>query len=280
MESVLKWVDETTQKLADIGWREDKTVKDSKEIYIPEYKRYALRATVVIIQLDKTNKECFIRRLFRPTPPFFHSCLRIKAEVMRDKEKDLDIDAQEWIYDTECKVWDGDCSLKWGLIGDLLLFYEDIIELCEECNLNPIELCPYDYAKEIIEDIQQMPMYSFKHNYRNNIGLLERLILKDSKKVLKAIDAIVKNSPPQKKLGKDIALIICALEKHSYIPNTTNLVAQIYRAFTERYPQKIGAIQGINAYIEATKNRERSTSDYKPFTDKELDKFISTVIEQ
>jgi hypothetical protein len=103
---------------------------------------------------------------------------------------------------------------------------------------------------------------------------LEAYITNNKGRVLKAIDAEMASCV--NKQGRRIALIICALEQHGYIANINGNIERIYKAFKQRYPNKVGTRQSVSQYINVSRNNQ-AKSDKSPFTDEELKRFIRTI---
>lgn len=104
---------------------------------------------------------------------------------------------------------------------------------------------------------------------------LKAYIIKDSQKVLKAIDAELRNCIG--KQGRKIALIICALEQYGYIANIDGNIERIYEAFKLSYPDKVSDNrQAVSTYLNAHRNLKAKT-DKPPFTEAELRKFINKI---
>lgn len=176
---------------------------------------------------------------------------------------------------------DEDFNRFWGELQELYPTL-DIVKINQE-SMHYFSI--YLYLRERLEDFAEIRGISFvdcaktaewhKDFYDNStISMLDRYIIKDRKKVLRAIDTyIAVYNKPQ---GKRIALIICALEQYGYISNIDGNIERIIKAFRQRYPDKVSSRQSVSQYLNAHRNPNAKT-DKPPFMDEELEMFIKTI---
>lgn len=194
---------------------------------------------------------------------------------------------------------------RYGYKNDVEAFYQQAGELEEDFNrfwvslqelhptvdfikINKVSLhyfSIYLYLRDRLEDFAEIRNISFadcaktaewhEDFYHNGImPMLERYIIKDRKKVLRAIDTyIAVYNKPQ---GKRIALIICALERYGYIGNIDGNIERIIEAFRQRYTNKVSSRQSVSQYLNAHRNPKAKT-DKPRFMDEELEMFIKTI---
>lgn len=277
---IIKWVDRKNQDLRNVAfdlsaWGGQEEISIYPNEYKSEYQEYKYALTNYLLIASIENKKALVRRLFRGSYSFFRLCCKQRKETS---------DAS-WLFMMKTSIfiapydeapifmpqaiWAQRC-IEYELVN----FYAEVLQLCQESELNPLEL--YHSEHKGLDDVfADMVLSSKPQNYNEN--MLEAYIVKDKDKVLKVIDSEM--AKVKKKAGKIIALIICALEKFEYIKAIDGNVEKLYRAFLLRYKDKVGTRQAVSAYIEATRNK-KSTTTYNGFTDNELNDFARKFIAQ
>lgn len=275
---IIKWIDETNlhlEKWGDDDFKEkfDHTRQKAKDGsgYVCEFEQYIEAVTVQLYNLDKENKKAFIRRLFRWCDFGFaeYTCYGIE-------EKDWYGKAWERMSDVVLFGEKNIPDLGFALYIDIFAFYDGILKLCFECEINPTEIAPKCKIMATMIKWTESPY----NNTRSISSLtLESYIIKDKKRVIKAIDAKLdsKQKANSDGEGRLVALIICALERYGYMNLEGKDMTNIINAFRAKYPNKIGKRQGISSYITATRTGEYCRG-YKPISSNEIDDFINNFI--
>lgn len=261
LAEIIKWVDKTNLYL-ELGECEYTTnarqINNETKMYICEYEMYVYAISALIIQMQSDNREVLIRRLFRHSIPFFKM-----YEIVNDEEKG-------WIYDAyyiDDIIGDGvgDC-LEDVLYSDLLAFYQELIRICIECELNAIELCPYEY-KAIIETILESTAYMNLRRGRkiHQPKKWEDYIIGENKTKWENLirEELTRNAG---KNGKLTATIMRAMERNNSIRPITNR-KKFYNAL--RVDFDLSSDESINKYLKDFNGT--------PISEDEIDQMINKV---
>ena len=274
LAQIIKWVDEKNMNFRttefDLSIIEDgqDEISINPNDYTSEYNEYQYALINYLLLMDLENKKALVRRLFRGGYSFFNRCCKQREEtndglwLFTMKTSIFIPPYEDSLISISSALWTQMC-----IEHELVNFYAEVLQLCIESELNPIELCPFEH-KGLDDVFADMALFS--KTQPTNKMILEKYISKDTDKVLKVIDNEMANA--KKGSGRIIALIICALEKFGYIETIDGKVEKLHRAFVLRYKDRVGTRQSVSAYIEATRN-PKSTSQYKGFTDNELNDF-------
>lgn len=150
---IIKWVDDKNLCLGNNrfdffteGGQEQINVNPKE--YISEYKEYKYLLIGHMLRMDLENKKALVRRLFRRSCLFFERCCKRREETndglwlftMKTSVFHEIAVCDDTPIQISSAVWEQMC-----LEHELANFYEEVLQLCQECKLNPVELFPVEY---------------------------------------------------------------------------------------------------------------------------------------
>lgn len=157
LAQIIKWLADTHSHLSLSNPAENAREYNEKHGYLVEYGQYTYALADHFLQMDKTNKEALVRRLFRYGDEFILRLRFTKEDYEADYGKDYKEAPGEWVdYIGEEIYCDNIIThdIHNALFVDMLKFYCEVILLCFESKLDPVGLSPQPH-KDIINDLAE-----------------------------------------------------------------------------------------------------------------------------
>ena len=212
LAQIIKWVDDT-------NWHLECSTEGTREYnedagYILEYKQYIYAITEQFLKMDKSNKEAFVRRLFRNMDPFVGNMRYIRDSALVENLEDIPEESNDYPEDWESlaeelkahpsdwteaiidEIFDDNLivlDINRALFIDLLKVYCEVIRLCVESDMTPEEVA-HPYHRDITNDLHKsLCLHNPKHEQPEKYRTMPRTHRIEAVKLLLTHTGVSKN---------------------------------------------------------------------------------------